>query len=144
MRRRQHTFAQSSAFGGLTWRERREADPSLAAIPDYAFLVSEAHFKAARRAGDRGVRSMYKSASSAPPLRADQFLAASASMVGVGSFNELKKFNTRNQQHVADNLNRKMRVFRRAIQAMCAGGTTGICGNPTAGQPAPRITLLLP
>jgi hypothetical protein len=120
-------------------------DPSLAAIPDLAFLLSGAHFKAARRTTATGpVRSMDKSASSDPPFRADQFLAASAWMVGIGSFGELKKWKTSQQQLVADNLNRKMPIFRRAIQAMCGGGTTGVCGNPAVAQPAPRITLPLP
>jgi hypothetical protein len=120
-------------------------DPSLAAIPEYAFLLSGAHFKAARRASATGpVRSMDKSASSDPPFRAEQFLAASAWMLGIGSFNELKKWKTSQQQLVADNLNGKMPVFRRAIQAMCGGGKTGICGHPAVGQPAPRITLPLP
>ncbi|HJZ78523.1 MAG TPA: hypothetical protein VKE51_42640 [Vicinamibacterales bacterium] len=119
-------------------------DPSLAAIPDFAFLLSGAHFKAARRPSSGILRSMDKSASSDPPFRADQFLAASASMAGIGSFAELKKWKASAQKIIADNLNGKMPVFRRAIQAMCGGGTTGICANPALGQAAPRITPPLP
>jgi len=116
-------------------------DPTLAAIPDFAFMLSGAHFKSARPGSGGTVRSMDKSASTAAPLRADQFLAASSSMAGVGSFAELKKLNARSRQHVADNINRKMVVFRRAVQAMCAGQTTGVCSNPAVGQPPPRISV---
>jgi hypothetical protein len=114
-------------------------DPALAAVPEYAFLLSGAHFKSARPGSSGGVRSMDKSASSTAPLRADQFLAASASMAGVGSFTELNR--SVHKKHIADNLNRKMPVFREAIKAMCGSATTGICGNPAVAQPAPRITL---
>ncbi len=118
-------------------------DPTLAAIPEFAFLLSGAHFKTARPSGT-SVTSMDKSATSRVPLSAEQFLGASAYMVGIGSFQALKGWRQDQQQAVADNMNRKMVVFRRALQALCGSGTTGVCANPAIRQPAPRITLPLP
>jgi hypothetical protein len=118
-------------------------DPTLAALPPFAFLLSGAHFKTARPSGT-SVTSMDKAATSRPPLSAEQFLGASAYMVGIGSFAQLKTWKQSQQQLVADNMNPKMVVFRRALVALCGTGTTGICANPAIRQPAPRITLPLP
>ncbi|MBT8342961.1 MAG: hypothetical protein HKP58_00625 [Desulfatitalea sp.] len=36
---------------------------------------------------------------------------------------------------VIDNLNRKVPVFRNAIQVLWGGSTSGACGNPALKQP---------
>jgi hypothetical protein len=110
-----------------------ERDPALAAVPEYGFLLSAAHFKATgTTTSGRTVGLDYLASKNAPTTKRG-FFGASSRMHGLGGWSALEALKTTNPGahaiHEA-NLNEKFPSYQRALRVLCAGKSKGICTQP--------------